>query len=246
MIVRETDLHFVCYTQPDHAAVSGEIALAWNRELLPSHSRFQEACKAIHHHDDAWLIPDIAPLWNDMLHQPASFMHFPVHLKLHFYQTGIDLVEKKNLYAALLISKHFSSFYKDALGEMEKQFLFNEQIRQHQLLKQLDLEPDDEELTYHFYMLQFCDDLSLFICLHEPGSDNTTTFKRSFELLGKDETIEAAWLSVSHLELLHSPLQQQVNILLKYKLLPKKLLREKGLMNCWNQTPWAHQSLTIN
>jgi len=246
MVIRETDLHFICYTQPDHAAVCGEIARAWKKELLPGFMLFSQACHAVEHHDDAWLIPDIAPLWNDVLQQPMSFIHYPLHLKLHFYEYGIDMLQKKNPYSALLVSKHFSSFYEQAMGEMEKQFLFNEQIRQHQLLKELALDSNDEERTYHFYMLQFCDDLSLFICLHEPGSDEITNFKRSQDLLGKNEVIDAAWRSVSHLELTHSPLQEQVNILLKYKLLPKKLLRERGLSYCWNVTPWAHQSFTIH
>lgn len=247
MIIRETSDHFFCYKQPDHAVISGEAAKAWNKALLPSTDLFTEACYAIEHHDDGWTIPDEQPIWNDLLNQPASFVHFPLALKLHFYETGINALN--NDYAKLLCSMHYASFFATAAGTAEKEFLLNEKIRQRTLLQ---AGFNDVLTDYHFSMLQFCDDLSLFICLHEPETKPehyTDWFKNGFRhseiLLGNTEKIEIRWKTASDLQLIHSPLAEMISVLLPYKRISKKDCSELGIAATWKQTPVSHATFTL-
>jgi hypothetical protein len=248
MIVRETAEHFICYKQPDHAQLSGSIAKAWKRELIPSGELFAQTCYAIENHDNGWHIPDELPIWNEKLKQPTSFVHYPLPLKLHFYKVGIDSLD--NDYAKLLCSKHYTSFFANATGEEEKEFFLNETMRQTEIL---DNALYNEKLVeYHFYMLQICDDISLFICLHQPGTkpeNYSDWFKNGFRhsetLLGENKKIEIRWKNDDHLQLINSPLQQQVSVLLPYKRLSKEECYTRGLAEAWKKTPTAHSTFTI-
>lgn len=247
MIVRETAEHFICYKQPDHAMISGAVAKAWKRDLLPAAKLFDETLYAIEHHDDGWQIPDEMPVWNDALNQPASFIHYPLPLKLHFYREGIDCLQ--NDYAKLLCSKHYASFFVNASADDEKEFFLNEKIRQSLLHNQ---GYNTELLNYHFCMLQFCDDISLFICMHEPGTkaeDYIDWFRNGFrhskQLLSANKKIEIRWQNATDLELINSPLDHQVSVLLPYKRLSKAMCKEKGLAVTCKQTPVAHSTFTI-
>lgn len=247
MIVRETAEHFICYKQPDHAVISGEVAKAWNRNLLPSSELFAETCYAVEHHDDGWKIPDEQPIWNDALKQPASFVHYPLALKLHFYTEGLNSLQ--NDYAKLLCSIHYASFFTHATGAAEQDFYLNEKLRQNSLLKS----GYDEMLTdYHFRMLQFCDDISLFMCLHAPGTQPENFgdwfkngFRQSEILLHRKEKIEIRWQNESSLQLLNSPLQQIVSVMLPHKRLNKKECSEQGLEKTWKKTPFSRSTFTI-
>lgn len=129
---------------------------------------------AIQEHDRGWIELDTSPVWNDKTEKPYSFIDYPTVLKISFYKKGLDEVEKMSKYAGLLCSLHYSSFLQDASEPAVREFWDEEKQRQDQISKELGLvgnEDKKETLMYHLDLLKFCDYLSLFICLNEPGNN---------------------------------------------------------------------------
>lgn len=163
MIVRRRENEFVLIAQHDHALISGEFAAHLAEPFEP----FASTVYAISHHDVAWVELDHAVLWNEAKNQPYSFEDYPLAPKLEAYTKGISLVEAKDLYAGILCSKHYASFFDHVSDPAGRRFREQELARQNKLLKRLS-EPEKENLESNFRLLQFCDDLSLALCLNEP------------------------------------------------------------------------------
>lgn len=167
MIIREKGQAFLMYRQHDHAIISEQVIARLKADFFPLHPLNDSVLYAIKMHDFGWIRFDEAPFWNDLKQEPYSFIDFPNTVKTVLYKHGIDEVAKEDLYAGLLVSKHYTYFLgKDSSPEVYA-FVADEKDRQKEIIETLDV--DEELLQFHFELLKFADDFSLFLCLHEPG-----------------------------------------------------------------------------
>lgn len=169
MIVREYSDRFVFIEQDIHAHLSGDIMKNWRDDLFKGEKWRNSVHYAIRQHDLGWKPFDHEPFWNDQMKRPYSFVDFPLPPKAVLYTSGIDAVEKEDAYAGLLCSSHYERFMARENQIEAKRFVQDEKIRQQRIIQSL---PDFNETLYqfHFAMLRFGDDISLYLCLNEPGT----------------------------------------------------------------------------
>ncbi|WP_168122358.1 DUF3891 family protein [Paenibacillus sp. HB172176] len=172
MIVRETKTEFVMTTQHEHACFSGEIAAHFKSELWIDPHLLEAVLLAIREHDRGWISLDETPVWYDRIKAPYSFMDYPLYPKLPMYTRGIDEVEDRNAYAALICSLHYASFkairassHPDCIA-----YIQHEEERQNRITQQLRLSPASPVIAQHLRLLQLCDEISLYVCMNEPGA----------------------------------------------------------------------------
>jgi hypothetical protein len=74
----------------------------------------------------------------------------------------------------------------------------------------------EEQLTYHFHLLQFLDRLSLYLCINEPGvkeSERNTKYKEGFKnseyfYFTNGSKIKAEWLDRNHVSVHPYPFEK--------------------------------------
>lgn len=151
-------------TQHEHGLHVGSLAHGWSVNFG------SEAIMAMSLHDLAWQPVD------DITQRAFLFDHVNGRLrdftgaglaKLDMYVRGLDLLEKIHPYAALLTSMHYALFFPE--NDQTTSFLTHERARRAQLTQLLEVEPAHVRRDYDW--LQFFDGLSLFACLHAPGTD---------------------------------------------------------------------------
>ena len=179
MIVRERPDSYVLIGQHDHGRVSGEFARHWRERPIP----LEPTLYAIANHDVAWQRLDKSLRWNETTGRPYSFVDYPVEPKMEAYKEGLDLLEAQGPYAACLCSMHYASFVRGARGAAEVGFKEGEDRRQERLKRAMST-LELENLERNFRLLQTCDDLSLFVCLNEPGSSDHPWYTEGFEFMG--------------------------------------------------------------
>jgi len=152
-------------TQPDHAALSGDIAAALGPRLLPKLS--SEVVQGIAHHDDGWAPFDARIRVANG--KPLSFLDFLPKDFLRAWSESIERAEKMAPIAGAMVSGHFSRLARSRLEwgidgaedcGLLVAFLHGEQERQQRL-------PDRhsrEAVEFLTDVLQFCDVLSLYLC----------------------------------------------------------------------------------
>ena len=188
MIVREEQDSFVLIRQHDHALASGEFARRWRNPPRPRDSTLF----AVAQHDAAWKGPDASLSWNEERDRPYSFQDYPVELKVRAYTEGLDRLEEQDAYAACLCSMHYETLVR-RFGRTgaEARFVEAQAVRQERLRAGL----SDEEianLDRNLGLLRLCDGLSLFVCLNEPGEDESPPpYPEGFEFDGR--RFEPVW-----------------------------------------------------
>lgn len=254
MIIRELEHSFIMITQHDHAKISGEIAQNWKDDYFFGLDRKDEVVLGIYEHDRGWIEPDAAPLWNRNQQKPYSFMNFPLDLKVAYYKKGIDEVENMSRYASLLCSHHYVSFLRYEDNPIGTKFVEEEITRQSRLLKLCGIVEDMEQekkLQYHLCLLKFCDNLSLFFCLNEPGAkkENHHPFYRdgispAFSF-ANNKPIQVQWVDQETVSLSVSPLEKEVNVQIKLKEVKKEEIKANGLIAAYAKTPYSYRSVTF-
>jgi len=169
----------VLIEQYDHCLVSGELARHWGWEPTPSES----ALYAIAQHDLAWRELDAQPLWHPDEHRPYAFFEYPIAPRLAASGRGVDAIEAQDPYAGLLCSLHYEYFVRDSSGVAEASFRAAERERQSRLLFEVSDE-ERERADSEFALLKLCDNLSLFLCLNEPGENVYPWFREGFDYRG--------------------------------------------------------------
>ena len=168
MIVRERPDAFLLFEQHEHALIAGEFARRWRETPRP----FESTVYAVANHDLAWRAPDREVLWNEEKDRPYSFVDYPLDLKLPAQKRGIDSVEDHDPYAGCLCSMHYARFLLDSERPEEVEFREGEVERQGRLEERMS-EEELENLERNFRFMRLCDGLSLFLCLNEPGGDES-------------------------------------------------------------------------
>ncbi|WP_077213502.1 DUF3891 family protein [Bacillus dakarensis] len=246
MIVAQQNDSFIMINQHDHAKVSGLLAENWRDDYFFGVERKLDVIFAIYEHDRGWIDLDKNPLLNKRTQIPFSFIDYPLAPKIAHYKKGIDEVEFKNKYAALLCSLHYGSFLQHSDDQYSQNFYKQEVQRQQTLLKMLNIIgiiQKEKQLQYHLDMLKFCDNLSLYICLNKPGVDKSKEhpfyrngFSQRFHF-ANNQRIDAHWKDEETVSLSVSPHAKEVEVLLPYKEVEKKHILEFGLSKAFHNAP---------
>ncbi|BCB04232.1 DUF3891 family protein [Bacillus sp. KH172YL63] len=242
MIIREREHSFIMIEQHHHAFISGEIIQHIDRKFLQSTDYFESLTLSAYQHDRSWIGLDACPIWNDSEKKPFSFSDFPLLLKLAFYQKGVDEIEKMNLYAGLLCSMHFYSFFTQSSNRDCLAFMDKEDERQTRIKKELP-ELDKELLQQHFTLLQFSDDLSLYLCLNEPGVEKSKEhpwfikgFKHTDMFSKTQKLLNARWLDEVHVGLDPFPFADECRVHLPYKKVSKEKIEKLGIAKAYENS----------
>jgi hypothetical protein len=255
MIIRETPNSFFYVTQHDHAFLSGRMVDHWRAAYFEDAARRADVALAIYQHDRAWIPLDATPLWNDVTHAPFSFLDFPAPSKLVHYQHGLDEAEQLNPYAGLLCSMHYASFFATDASDIGQAFHSRETQRQQRLRQQLGLttEAQTQVLDFHLYLLKFCDNLSLYLCLNEPGVDKAhenpwyrkgIPYSDQFAFMNQ-QLIQASWADEHTVRVEPFPFEQPFSVVLRYKELPKQQINATGLTACFHSTPVSELEIRL-
>ncbi|NEZ42101.1 DUF3891 family protein [Paenibacillus alvei] len=242
MIIRTRKDEIVFIAQHDHGYLSGEIASKFRTELLGTRDGYEDAVYAAYEHDCSWIGLDDTPIWNDAQQEPYTFMDYPMPLRLAFYRKGLDDIEKVNPYASLLCSKHFASFFHVEEQKDVIEFLQHERQRQRRIKEQF-VDLPDLTIANHFRMLQFCDDLSLYVSLNEPGVSKDKEFpwyQDGFERtepfnVQSGEQLQAEWLDDRAIRVTPTPFTEPFTAMLSYKVVAKERIRKIGIASAYKE-----------
>ncbi|MEC5425523.1 DUF3891 family protein [Virgibacillus sp. C22-A2] len=241
MIVREHDTEFVMIEQDNHAQVSGKFIANCQDSLFPGMKYKNSVDHAIFQHDCGWKPVDKQPFWNDQKKTPYSFIDFPTPSKVMLYTSGIDEVEKADSYAGLLCSEHYKRFLMSDMSEDAQLFVEQEKIRQHRIIDSL-TEFDAVLFNFHYELLQFCDNLSLYICLNEPGEDTHPFFKSGIPMpsaldVFSQDKMKLTWEDDRTISLSEFPFHREIDVSFIQKTVTKQAIRNHGLIESYNKAP---------
>lgn len=250
VICREQDGFIVMVKQHDHGRLAGELAAWFKEEQVPESVRRDEVLWSIANHDRGWIDLDETPFWNDAENAPYSFIDFPVVPKLTFYRRGLNEIEAVSSYGALLCSLHFERLIEVSgeenpeLAEYQKDEA-ERRARIHRELEQRNVPIGEDELFYDARLLQFCDDLSLYMVLNRPGSPKseehpwwTDGFSGSEDFkFTSGRTITAEWKDESALMLEPFPFTREVEAVFKLRRVSRQEIEDKGIARAYRDTP---------
>ncbi|MGC2323360.1 MAG: DUF3891 family protein [Terriglobales bacterium] len=164
--------------QPDHAALSGDIAAALGPPLLPR--LIPEVVQGIALHDEGWAPFDAQVSVADG--KPRSFLDLGPRDFLRAWRASIECAAKVAPIAGAMVSGHFWRLGKNRLESgidntedraVLRNFLEHEQARQERFLGG----HSRDELEFLTDVLQFCDVLSLYLCC---GATHDVEFPQRF------------------------------------------------------------------
>jgi hypothetical protein len=212
MIVRERDDSYVLIKQHEHGLISGEFARRWAESPRPLEPTFY----AIANHDIGWQALDEPVRWNEETGKPYSFMDYPVKPRIQAYEEGLNFLEAHSPYAAYLCSMHYTSLIGDS--ELEARFRESEAGRQRKIKDAMTRE-ELGNLEHNLRLLRLCDDISLFVCLNEPGRNDHPWYKNGFKFEGAK--FEPIWEDRRILRLDPNPFSEPFEFAIPYTLVGK-------------------------
>jgi hypothetical protein len=252
LIVRNESDAYIMITQNEHGHLAGIFAENWTRDFFYYPTKRPAVECAIREHDRAWIPIDSRPLWNDQKNVPCSFIDFPNEQKLAFYKKGIDEVAAMDPYAGLLCSYHYTRFVINDTSPSSLAFIEKEKKRK-QLLLQKVKEFSDEAFQFHYDLLRFCDNLSLFICMNIPGVTGVSVHPwfreglsapKSFKL-ETHKKINIEWTATNSLSLSFPLFERTFRAVVKQKTLRKKDIQHFGLDEAYARAPETSFAFTI-
>jgi len=250
MIIREQKQTITMIEQNHHAHLSAEIIKNWQDIFFKNDPYFESVLYAIKYHDYGWYHFDKQPFLNDDTQLPYSFIDFPVLPKTVLYTQGVDKVEEVDAYAAALCSTHYMRFMENNTRPEVQTYMAHEKKRTKRILT--DLAIDQATFDDHVALLQFADNISLYVCLNEPGVSQSNVhffFKDGIPIalnsaLITQSKIQAEWLDNQTLKLTGLPFVPSFSISIKQKVLNKQMIEETGLINAYETQPY--EQIKIN
>ena len=103
-------------TQPDHAALAGELARRWGNDGLRSRQPADSLIAAATRHDDGWAEIDRGPAVLESEGRPAHFLEVDLPDTVAPYGAGIDRLYEDDRYAGVLASRHWAGLYSSRWG----------------------------------------------------------------------------------------------------------------------------------
>jgi hypothetical protein len=209
VIVREKGGSYVLIKQHEHGLISGEFARHWDGSIRP----LKPTLYAIANHDIAWQTLDEPVRWNEETGKPYSFMNYPIQPRLQAYEEGLNFLESQSPYAACLCSMHYAALVRGS--ELEVRFWQSEARRQRKIKDTMTWEGLGN-LEHNLRLLRLCDDMSLFVCLNEPGRNDYPWYKNGFEFEGSK--FEPVWEDSQTLRLEPNPFVEAFELAIPYTL----------------------------
>ncbi|MFC5472293.1 DUF3891 family protein [Cohnella suwonensis] len=243
MIVRETEQYFYMTTQHDHAQLSYEIAKLLSDDLMVDRRWSNSVLLAIREHDRGWIRLDETPIWNDRDSVPFSFQDYPLLPKLILYRFGLDEVEHMDVYAALLCSMHYATFThlrQSAIPDCMA-FIRHESDRQERIIAKLG-PMDKSAILKHLSLLRLCDEISLFICLNEPGASKEKEhpwYREGFETIVEGRKIHAHWINRHEIQIRPYLFKKPFSASLKTKQVSKLSVDRVGIDIAYKEAGWV-------
>lgn len=235
MIVYEKKESMLLIAQHDHARISGDLMSAWG--TWDAGDRRKDDCiYAAYEHDRSWLDLDCWPLWNDAEQRPYSFRDFPPKIRFQYYTKGLNEIQRVNGYAALLCSKLYTTLAERFQNDDTNAFINREYARQQNIIGLLKVE--EMMLQKHMRMLFLCDELSLYLCMQEPGTPRaqyewfTDGFAYSFND-AEHTRLYADWRGDKAIELFPFPFTRTVETVLTYREVSKADLNKLGIAEAY-------------
>jgi hypothetical protein len=190
MIVRYAKDGWEVITQRAHGLLAAQLAFHWQIKARPG--RWVETLLAIAEHDDVEIELD------------GEELITPVGGPINYSMKNFDesrcgrltmLTAVKSRYIALLVSLHMEFLYRDEAKTNDKARLFiNEQKKTRKIL-QKGLGLSDKEIKNIYYLLEWCDALSLLICQGQMPPENraveisTGPDGKSYEMIQLDHNV---------------------------------------------------------
>jgi len=160
VIVRQTDDALQLITQPDHAALAGEIMQ--HSVALAEHPRRSSILLAVAEHDNGWTEPDAAPLLDPATAIPFDFISAPIDIRQGVWPRGVARLAH-DPWAAALVAQHaiviFDRYRSDTAWTrffVEMETMRREMVETSGLLLQ--------ELLADYWFLGLGDLISLTFC----------------------------------------------------------------------------------
>lgn len=244
MIVRERNNDYIMIEQDNHARISGELAAAWKDTLFAGKQHRNSVEYAVSNHDLGWKLIDIQPFWNDAKNMPYTFTDFPIPAKTVFYKHGIEEVAARDSYAALLCSRHYASFLQNQKLPGAEKFVHDEGVRQKHIISTMETF-NQADHDFHYGLLKFCDNVSLYLCLNEPGiakQQEHPFFKNgipipfTFDFFQKEKA-HIHWQDKQTAAMEVFPFTKPIDFTLKQKAVAKQAILDKGLLGSYQTTP---------
>lgn len=210
MIVRKLRDSFLLIRQHEHGQISGEFARHWEVETTPQ----RPTLFAITNHDVGWQELDDEVRFNPDTGEPYSFTDYPLEPKLRAYKHGLNQLEVQEPYAAYLCSMHYSSFVRGSSEPAAADFKEREAGRRGRIEARV---PQEwlENAEYNFRLLQLCDDLSLFVCLNEPGENTFPWYRDGFGFM--EQKLHPVWQNRQTLSLTPNPFADSFEFTVSYE-----------------------------
>lgn len=252
MIVREHDDEYIMIEQDNHARLSGEMASAWKNSLFAGPTLRDSVEYAISNHDLGWKPFDKEPFWNDYKNMPYTFIDFPVPAKAVLYKQGVEEVAAEDSYAALLCSRHYARFLQNQKLPEAVKFVHEEELRQQRIIANMTAFTQ-AEFNFHYAMLQFCDNVSLYMCLNDPGvikKEEHPFFKNGIPVPAafdffQGEKAQIQWKDEQTVEMEIFPFTDPINITLKQKTLNKDAISDNGLLKSYQAASWETKQVQL-
>ncbi|WP_161568286.1 DUF3891 family protein [Anaerobacillus alkaliphilus] len=228
MVVTEKDGEILLFEQHEHARVCGELARLWRDDYFIGHKYKDSVIYAIDEHDNGWIELDQYPLVNEETKLPYSFVDYPLTPKLEAYVNGINRIAECDPYAGLICSLHYASFFEHYTNGRGQDFLCQERRRQNKLRQYVSV--NFASLKFHYDLLQFCDNLSLYLCMNDPGvnkEEEFSWFRRGFSQVfpyNNHQKIIAHWLDRETVSVTAFPFCREVTVSLDYKTIRRSQL----------------------
>ncbi|WP_339230202.1 DUF3891 family protein [Oceanobacillus sp. FSL K6-2867] len=252
MIVRERDHDFILIQQDHHAAISGDIVKRWKKDYFPGVDLRSSVEFAAYQHDCGWKEFDKQPFLNDEKGIPYSFFDFPIQPKIVLYKHGIDVVEQVDSYAALLCSEHYKRFLMNHTSLEAQEFVTTENTRQQAIIDTRNAF-NKRLFNFHYGLIQFSDNLSLYLCVNEPGIDKEAEhpfFKEGIPMNQAlhefcNSTLQLHWKNGNTVVLDDFPFEEPFDVIVKQKVISKNDLSAKGLIASYEEAALEESKVTI-
>lgn len=253
MIIREHKDSFIMIEQHHHAHISKKIINKWTDFFLNDDPLSNSVLYAIKMHDFGWDSFDRQPFWNDKVKSPFSFIDFPILPKLTLYTEGVNQVELIDPYAAALCSAHYINFLKNHSTHEVMTYINKENARIKRISSSFPT-MTKEIFNRHLALLKFADNISLYVCLNDPGvakSEEHFFFKEGIPISKEinptnKDLIDAYWINDKTISLKGLPYIPSFSILLKQKKLLKKDIEKTGFIDQYQSVPYENKNITFN
>lgn len=118
MVLRELgDDAVLCFGQPAHAWVAGQLAGAWGNGLFAEPRPRDEVVLAAMQHDLGMAAWDASPELNPETKWPMSFLEMPVETHLRLWTAAPRLALSQSRWVALLVALHGAHLYSGRAGQ---------------------------------------------------------------------------------------------------------------------------------